>query len=163
MEHVDEVWDRLDFRTPWSKAREHDRVRTGLAGSSPGTPPTRAPDSPPSSSSRPRSSCPTASRCAAGYADRLELDEDGRVVVVDLKTGKYGPDKAVSATSSSALPARGRPRAVDELPLPVTGGAELSSSARGRQAEPVVQQQPAQSPTDPSGALVEQLDAGGGA
>ena len=26
-----------------------------------------------------------------GYADRLELDEDGRVVVVDLKTGKYPP------------------------------------------------------------------------
>ncbi len=26
-----------------------------------------------------------------GYADRLELDEDGRVVVVDLKTGKYKP------------------------------------------------------------------------
>jgi RecB family exonuclease len=26
-----------------------------------------------------------------GYADRLELDEDGRVVVVDLKTGKYLP------------------------------------------------------------------------
>jgi RecB family exonuclease len=26
-----------------------------------------------------------------GYADRLELDENGRVVVVDLKTGKYPP------------------------------------------------------------------------
>ncbi len=26
-----------------------------------------------------------------GYADRLELDEDGRVVVIDLKTGKYPP------------------------------------------------------------------------
>ena len=26
-----------------------------------------------------------------GYADRLELDEDGRVVVVDLKTAKYPP------------------------------------------------------------------------
>ena len=28
-----------------------------------------------------------------GYADRLELDDDGRVVVVDLKTGKYPPDR----------------------------------------------------------------------
>jgi RecB family exonuclease len=26
-----------------------------------------------------------------GYVDRLELDEDGDVVVVDLKTGKYAP------------------------------------------------------------------------
>jgi RecB family exonuclease len=26
-----------------------------------------------------------------GYADRLELDENGQVVVVDLKTGKYPP------------------------------------------------------------------------
>ena len=30
MEHVDAVWDRLHFRTPWSKAREHDRVRAAL-------------------------------------------------------------------------------------------------------------------------------------
>ena len=30
MEHVDAVWDRLDFRTPWSKAREHERVRAAL-------------------------------------------------------------------------------------------------------------------------------------
>ena len=29
-----------------------------------------------------------------GYADRLELDDDGRVVVVDLKTGKYPPADA---------------------------------------------------------------------
>ena len=27
MGHVDAVWDRLHFRTPWSKAREYDRVR----------------------------------------------------------------------------------------------------------------------------------------
>nr|WP_278256464.1 hypothetical protein [Nocardioides convexus] len=30
MTYVDEVWDRLDFRTPWSKQREHDRVRAAL-------------------------------------------------------------------------------------------------------------------------------------
>ena len=31
MAHVDEVWERLEFRTPWSKAREHERVRAALA------------------------------------------------------------------------------------------------------------------------------------
>ena len=30
MEHVDAVWERLHFRTPWSKAREHARVRRAL-------------------------------------------------------------------------------------------------------------------------------------
>ena len=31
-----------------------------------------------------------------GYADRLEVDDDGHVVVVDLKTGKYPPtDKSL--------------------------------------------------------------------
>jgi RecB family exonuclease len=29
-----------------------------------------------------------------GYVDRLELDDDGDVVVVDLKTGKYAPTDA---------------------------------------------------------------------
>ena len=29
-----------------------------------------------------------------GYVDRLELDDDGHVVVVDLKTGKYAPTDA---------------------------------------------------------------------
>ena len=35
MEHVDEVWDRLHFRTPWSAAREHERIR-GRADPLPG-------------------------------------------------------------------------------------------------------------------------------
>ena len=40
-----------------------------------------------------------------GYADRLELDADGRVVVVDLKTGRRRAERASrsSGTSSSAL------------------------------------------------------------
>ena len=31
MEHVDAVWQRLEFRTPWAAAREHARVRSALA------------------------------------------------------------------------------------------------------------------------------------
>ena len=47
-----------------------------------------------------------------GYADRLELDADGSVVVVDLKTGRTKPtDKSVrDQRPARALPARRRPR-----------------------------------------------------
>jgi ATP-dependent exoDNAse (exonuclease V) beta subunit len=92
MRHVDEVWGRLHFRTPWSAEREHDRIRTALArflewheGNK-------------------RTLVDTEARFATevrldhgetvtlhGYADRIELDADGRVVVVDLKTTKYRP------------------------------------------------------------------------
>ncbi len=90
---VDEVWGRLEFRTPWSGGRERAAVRDALARflawhTRPGA----------------RTVVATEGRLTAevtlpggtavrlhGYADRLELDEDGRVVVVDLKTGKYPP------------------------------------------------------------------------
>ena len=100
MEHVDAVWDRLDFRTPWSKAREHERVRAALARFlAAGTSPTRA------------QLLDTEARFSTvvelddgeqvqltGYADRLELDADGNVVVVDLKTGRTKPsNKAVES------------------------------------------------------------------
>ena len=85
------VWDRMEFRTPWARARELERVRAAL-GPLPRLAPRQPPDrwSASSSSSAPCSTFPTASRCGStGYADRLELDADGRVVVVDLKTGRY--------------------------------------------------------------------------
>ncbi|WP_244929452.1 ATP-dependent DNA helicase [Nocardioides sp. W7] len=90
---VDEVWARLEFRTPWSRARERAAVRDALVRfvgwhERPGA----------------RTVLATEPRMQAqvslpdgqvvrlnGYADRLELDEDGRVVVIDLKTGKYPP------------------------------------------------------------------------
>jgi RecB family exonuclease len=90
---VDEVWGRMEFRTPWSRARERQAVADALTRfvnwhTRPGA----------------RTVLATEPRVRAevtlpdgqvvrlhGYADRLELDEDGRVVVVDLKTGKYAP------------------------------------------------------------------------
>ena len=88
---VDEVWGQIPFRTPWSAAREREEVRHAL---------TRfiawhnRPDA--------RTVLATEHRFETtvelpggeqvrlhGYADRLELDAEGRVVVVDLKTGKY--------------------------------------------------------------------------
>ena len=91
MSEVDAVWAQVPFRTPWSAAREREEVRRAL---------TRfiawhnRPDA--------RTVLATEHRFEAeveldggevvrlhGYADRLELDDAGRVVVVDLKTGKY--------------------------------------------------------------------------
>jgi len=92
MEHIDGVWDRLEFRTPWSKAREHDRVRAALRRFLEWN------------AANPRTLLGTEVSFAAvveladgekvklrGYADRLELDTEGRVVVVDLKTGRTKP------------------------------------------------------------------------
>jgi len=92
MSHVDAVWDRLEFRTPWSKAREHERVRAALQ---------RFLDWHVHNPRRLLETeagfdtvvdLPTGERVKLrGYADRLELDGEGRVVVVDLKTGRTAP------------------------------------------------------------------------
>jgi RecB family exonuclease len=92
MGHVDAVWDRLEFRTPWSRQREHDRVRAALGrflrwhlanprrlvGTEAGFDTVVELDG--------------GQRVQLkGYADRVELDADGQVVVVDLKTGRTKP------------------------------------------------------------------------
>ncbi len=93
MEHVDRVWGQIVFRTPWSGAKERAEVQAAL---------TRFVDW----HRRPgaRTVIGTERRLSVevtlpdgqqvrlyGFADRLELDEEGRVVVIDLKTGKYPP------------------------------------------------------------------------
>ncbi|RNL61014.1 ATP-dependent helicase [Nocardioides marmoriginsengisoli] len=93
MAYVDQVWDQIDFRTPWAKGREHDAVRLGLS---------RFVDwhlgvrgrTLVSTEQRfvTRIDLPDGERVELrGFADRLEVDADGRLVVVDLKTGKYAP------------------------------------------------------------------------
>jgi superfamily I DNA/RNA helicase/RecB family exonuclease len=92
MDEVEKVWDRLHFRTPWSQAREHARVRAALRrflqwhyanprtviGVETGF--------------RTEVELPSGDRAQLiGYADRLEIDESGQVVVVDLKTGRTPP------------------------------------------------------------------------
>ncbi len=109
MAHVDEVWDRLEFRTPWSRAREHERVRAALARfvrlarrQRPGGARHRA-----AVLRRGRRPDPTGGEIAVrltGSADRLELDAEGQVVVVDLKTGRDKPtDKSVTQHVQLAL------------------------------------------------------------
>ena len=137
MEHVDAVWDRLAFRTPWSRAREHERVRaaltrflawhhdngrTLLATEAPFATVVELPD--PADPDAP----PHQVRLT-GYADRLELDAEGRVVVVDLKTARRKPsNKAVEGHVQLGLYQYAIDAgALDEqLERPVAaGGAEL--------------------------------------
>jgi ATP-dependent exoDNAse (exonuclease V) beta subunit len=92
MEHVDAVWERMEFRTPWASAREHARVRAALARFLAWH------------HSNPRRLVGTEERFTTvitlddgeqvtlgGIVDRLEVDHDGRVVVVDLKTNRTRP------------------------------------------------------------------------
>ncbi|MBB6629096.1 ATP-dependent helicase [Nocardioides sp. KIGAM211] len=93
MEHVDAVWGRLSFRTPWSASRERSEVRDALARfvawhGRPGARTLLATEE----ELRAEVTLPDGQRVGLyGFADRLEVDADGRVVVVDLKTGKYPP------------------------------------------------------------------------
>ena len=147
MAHVDEVWDRLDFRTPWSKRREHERVRAALGRFLKWH------------HANPRRLLDTESRftavveladgeqvCLTGYADRLELDASGRVVVVDLKSGRRAPtNKSVEGHVQLGLYQYAVDSgAVDELtggPV-VAGGAELVQlGLENDRTEAVVQQQ----------------------
>ena len=97
MGHVEQVWDRLEFRTPWAKARELERIRSALARflawHHANTRTLVGIEEP----FRAILELPNGERVSlGGYADRLELDADGRVVVVDLKTGRTKPsDKSV--------------------------------------------------------------------
>jgi RecB family exonuclease len=92
MGHVEAVWDRMEFRTPWARARELERVRAALGRFLHWH------------HANPREVIGIESQFHAvldlpsgeqvrltGFADRLELGADGRVVVVDLKTGRTKP------------------------------------------------------------------------
>jgi superfamily I DNA/RNA helicase/RecB family exonuclease len=146
---VDEVWGRLHFRTPWSAAREHDRIEVAL---------TRFLEW---HDTNPRSLVGTEERFETvveldsgeqvrlhGYADRVELDADGRVVVVDLKTQKSAPtgpgvQRHVQLGVYQYAVDHG---AVDRLAPEghaVSGGAELVQLGLPEGDAAVVQRQPA--------------------
>jgi RecB family exonuclease len=165
MRHVDEVWGRMHFRTPWSADREHDRIRLALARFLEWH------------DANPRKLVATEERFVTevvldsgervslfGYADRLELDADGRVVVVDLKTAKTAPtgpgvQRHVQLGVYQYAVDRG---AVDTL-VPdghgESGGAELIQLGLPDGESAVVQQQPPYPDDGPERtALRSQLD-----
>jgi superfamily I DNA/RNA helicase/RecB family exonuclease len=91
MTEVDKVWDRLAFRTPWSRKRERDRMQAAVARLVSWL------------NSNPRGLVGTevdfkvvAGTGAdevelVGRADRIELDETGTAIVVDFKSGRRPP------------------------------------------------------------------------
>jgi len=93
MVHVDTVWEQIPFRTPWSSGREREEVRRALARflawhQRPGARTVIATEQ----QLRAEVRLPDGQRVVLhGYADRLEVDDDGKVIVIDLKTSKYVP------------------------------------------------------------------------
>jgi superfamily I DNA/RNA helicase/RecB family exonuclease len=156
---VDEVWGRMEFRTPWSRSRERVAVQAALARfvAWHGRPGARA-----VVAVEPRMTAEVTLPDGQvvrlhGYADRLELDEDGRVVVVDLKTSKYVPaDRDVEKHSQLGLYqlAVDHGAADEHLGRPATsGGAELVQLRSGDEL-PKVQHQ--SRPADDAPRLVEE-------
>jgi RecB family exonuclease len=95
MAHVDRVWPQLPFRTPWSSAKDRQAIEAAL---------TWLLDWHRRPAARTVLGTEVELRAEVtvdgevvrlkGYADRLEVDADGRVVVVDLKTTKQHPTAA---------------------------------------------------------------------
>jgi superfamily I DNA/RNA helicase/RecB family exonuclease len=172
MRQVDEVWGRLHFRTPWSAHREHERIQVALA---------RFLDW---HERNPRKLVSTEERFETvvqldsgervrlfGYADRLELDADGKVVVVDLKTQKSAPTgpgvlRHVQLGLYQYAVDHG---AVDDLAVlapdesAASGGAELVQLGLPDGDSAVVQQQPPYPDDGPERTtLREQIDRAAG-
>ena len=158
---VDEVWGRLEFRTPWSRAREREAVETALHRfvTWHGRPDARTVLAT-ETRLRAEVSLPDGQRVVLdGDADRLELDDEGRVVVVDLKTGKYPPSAPeVQKHAQLGLYQLAVDHgAADEVAgAKVTaGGAELVQLRVGTADLPKVQNQGPQVPGDDGATQVE--------
>jgi superfamily I DNA/RNA helicase/RecB family exonuclease len=156
MGHVDSVWDQVAFRTPWSRDRERDEVEAALGRfldwhGAPGARTVLATEQHLTA----EVTLPDGQRVRLdGYADRLEIDDRGRVVVVDLKTSKYPPtEKELAENPQLGLyqhaVAHG---AVDVLVADVVegpgvpGGAELVQLRKGLATGAKVQGQDPQEP-----------------
>jgi RecB family exonuclease len=153
MARVDRVWGQVPFRTPWSGEREREELRRALARFLAWR---EEPAARPVVATEERLDClvdlPDGTRVRLyGFADRLELDAEGRVVVIDLKTGKYPP----TAAEVAQHPQLGLYQlavengAVDELvPGARHGGAELWQLRQEVRSKLRVQRQEPQEPDE---------------
>jgi RecB family exonuclease len=161
MRVVDSVWGQLVFRTPWSSSRERAEVQRALARfltwhSRPGA----------------RTVIGTEEEMHAevtvagqtirlyGFADRLELDEDGRVVVVDLKTGKTPPtQEQVNLHAQLGLYQHAVANGAADHLVPGTtlepGGAELVHLRHDAHGSVKIQLQDRQEPGEDGLTLIE--------
>ena len=161
MRHVDSVWGRIAFRTPWAATRERAEVQAALGRfldwhTAPGARTVLATERHLTA----EVTLPDGQRVRLnGYADRLELDEDGHVVVVDLKTSKNPPtDKELPGNPQLGLYQHAvRHGAVDELldGPGEPGGAELVQLRREVRGTVKVQPQEPQQPDEDGRLPVE--------
>ena len=151
MAQVDAVWDRLEFRTPWS---QRARARAGSARRWPGsshwhTPPTRAAARHRAARSRRSSSCPTASRsCSPATPTGSSSTPTAGWWSVDLKTGRTAPSGQVgreptSSSRSTSTPSTAAPSTSSPAGRARAAAPSWSSSASTTTPRRVVQAQPA--------------------
>ncbi|WP_133434210.1 ATP-dependent helicase [Aeromicrobium phragmitis] len=158
--HLDEVWDRLDHQAPWISAREKADARTALLrfarwhAANPRTPLAAE------HAFEVELELDGERAVLKGSMDRVELDAEGRVHVVDFKTSKNAP-KAAEVAAHPQLGvyqlavAHG---ATEELaPGAPSGGAELVQLRQPAGAKhpdvPKVQPQDAPAAAEPFFAL----------
>ena len=155
MGYVDRVWSQITFRTPWSRSRERQEVEAALGRflawhARPGARTVIATEEHLSA----EVTLPDGQQVRLnGYADRLELDENGHVVVIDLKTSKYPPadkdlpgnaqlglyqlavnsgavdDLVAGHTGQAGQPARSGGAELVQLRKEVRGGAKIQAQA----------------------------------
>lgn len=159
MAHVEEVWGELSFRTPWSSEQEREQVRLALHRLATWH-----------SSPRGRTVLATEHDVAArhrlpdgvevqlrGRVDRLETDEEGRVVVIDFKTGKYLPTGAAVEAHDQlgfyqlAIEAGGVDDLLAERGAPAPGRAGGAELVQLRNAPPDTAKVQRQAPLERSG------------
>ena len=159
MELVDQVWDQMPFRAPWSREKERVEARASIERflNAHRSPAAREVVGTEQSFSF-EATLPDGQQVhLRGFADRVEVTDDSRVVVVDLKTGKYPPpDKDLAEHPQLGI----YQYAVEQGALADvagedarTGGAELWQLRASKEPRPKVQHQPPQTP-DAEGWLV---------
>ena len=146
--YVDRVWSQLDFVVPWAGVRERREAEAALARflawhvAERGRRPVAVEHE--FSVSFDVAGEPVTLR---GSMDRVEVDEHGRVVVVDFKTGKSQPkeDDIAEHAQLGAYQLAVRHGAVDDLvgPGAPLGGAELVHLRKSVRNRTKIQHQPA--------------------
>jgi RecB family exonuclease len=151
MADVDRVWAQIPFRTPWSSAREREEVRRALRRfitwhNRPEARQVLATEQP----FETEVELGDGERVRLhGFADRLELDAEGQVVVVDLKTGKYAAADVPNHPQLGLYQLAVDHGAVEELaPGAASGGAELWQLRQESRGSLKVQPQAPQVPGD---------------
>ena len=159
--YVDKIWSQLVFDTPWARSRQRVEVekvirRFLMWHHRPGARTVVATEQ----KMQATVTLPDGAKVVLyGFADRLELDELGRVVVVDFKTGKHKPaEKDLPESPQLGLYQLAVDNgAVDDVvgPGAASGGAELIQLRFDAKGMPKVQRQDRQPHDDDGNTPVE--------